>query len=244
MTSAATLVAATAANISGWHDANLRSLGHTTEWTDGAWLTPDAVPSIFFSAIATRPGASGAHIAGRLRQVGWVSAYDPWSDTGLDELGFQFEGDHAWMVRQPGPLASPAVGPPPGLIVEPVRDAGELSDFEAAAAVGFGSLVPAPFTWHGPPLLDDARMHLWRGRIDGHTVAVSMGFVEAGVVGVYGVATHPEWRRQGIGTVMTCRALLADPSLPAVLQPSAMAEPLYASLGFRRFATFRSWSRP
>ena len=87
-------------------------------------------------------------------------------------------------------------------------------------------------------------MHLWRGRVEDRTVAVSMAFVEAGVVGIYGVATHPEWRRRGIGTAMTLRALEADPTLPAVLQPSAMAEPMYAALGFRRFATFRAWSKP
>ena len=123
------LVVASAANISGWHDANLRSLGYATEWTDGAWLTPDPVPAIFFNAIAMRPGASGAAIAGRVRHGGWVSVYDPWADTGLDELGFHLDGDHAWMVRQPGPLpelpapADAGAPLPAGLSIEPVRDA-------------------------------------------------------------------------------------------------------------------------
>ena len=43
---------------------------------------------------------------------------------------------------------------------------------------------------------------------------------------------------------MTRRAIEAGPTLPAVLQPSAMAERMYAALGFRRFTTFRAWSRP
>jgi hypothetical protein len=35
----------------------------------------------------------------------------------------------------------------------------------------------------------------------------------------------------------------AGPNVPAVLQPSEMAEGMYQRLGFRRFATFRSWDR-
>jgi hypothetical protein len=42
---------------------------------------------------------------------------------------------------------------------------------------------------------------------------------------------------------MTWAAVAADPSIPAVLQPSEMAVSLYARLGFEGFTTFRSWAR-
>ena len=173
VTSAAALVVASAANISGWHDANLRSLGYATEWTDGAWLTPDSVPVIFFNAITMRPGASGTAIAGRVRHDGWVSVYDPWADTGLDELGFHLDGDHAWMVRQPGPLPATrrprravAAGRPVHRARPHRRRAGRLRG-RRGGRLRVGR--PVALHWHGPPLLDDARMHLWRGRVGDRT---------------------------------------------------------------------------
>ena len=41
----------------------------------------------------------------------------------------------------------------------------------------------------------------------------------------------------------TARTVAAAPDLPAVLQPSEMAEPIYRRLGFERFTTFRTWTR-
>jgi len=63
------------------------------------------------------------------------------------------------------------------------------------------------------------------------------------VLGIYGVATIPAMRGRGYATAMTTRALATAGDLPAVLQPSTMAEPLYGRLGFARFGTFRSWAR-
>ena len=159
----------------------------------------------------------------------------------LDGSGFSVEGDHPWMVRAPGALA---VSAPEGLRVERVTDAAGLADFELASAIGFGSPPQAAFTWHAPAVLADPRLQLWRGRLDNRTVSASMSFVEAGVVGIYGVSTVPDARRRGFAGALTRAALSADPSLPSVLQPSTSAEPLYRQLGYRRFTTFRTWVRP
>ncbi len=48
---------------------------------------------------------------------------------------------------------------------------------------------------------------------------------------------------RGAGLAITARTLAAAPDLPAVLQPSDMAEPMYRRLGFARFTTFRTWIR-
>ena len=45
------------------------------------------------------------------------------------------------------------------------------------------------------------------------------------------------------GEPISNKRLEARPGLPAVLQPSAMAERLYGRLGFQRFTTFRAWDR-
>jgi hypothetical protein len=238
---AAALVAATAANLAGWHDLMLRALGHATTHQGGLWLTPDRVPQIFFSAIAIRPGASPEVCAAGTSTAAWIAVCDPWSDLSLEDSGFSVEGDHPWMVRGPGALA---ISPPDGLSVERVTDADALADFERASAIGFGSPPQPPFTWHAPSVLADPRLHLWRGRHEGRTVSASMSFVEAGVVGVYGVSTIPDARRRGFAGALTRAALSADASLPSVLQPSSMAEPLYRQLGYLRFTTFRTWVRP
>lgn len=237
----AALVAATAANLAGWHDLMLRALGHATRQDGGLWLTGDRVPQIFFSAIAVRSRASSEACAAGTSTAVWIAVCDPWNDLSLDGSGFSVEGDHPWMVRAPGALA---VAAPEGLRVERVTDAAGLADFELASAIGFGSPPQAPFTWHAPAVLADPRLQLWRGRLDNRTVSASMSFVEAGVVGVYGVSTVPDARRRGFAGALTRAALSADPSLPSVLQPSTSAEPLYRQFGYRRFTTFRTWVRP
>ena len=250
------LVAAAAANLAGWHDLHVRALGFSTEWRDGLWLTPDAVPAIFFHAIAIRPGASAATVGERVARHRWASVSDPWADLSMPAQGYALDGDHPWMVREPTPIRSeeqapirseePAprsTGRACDLVVEQVRDPDALADFERVAALGFGAQPRPPFSWHAPPLLSEPRLQIWRGRVGGDTVAVSMGFAEAGVLGIYGVTTLPEARGRGYGTALTRHTIEAVPALPAVLQPSTMAERLYARLGFRRFTSFRAWER-
>lgn len=239
----ARLVAAAAANLAGWHEANLRALGYRNEHVDGLWLTPDRVPPIFFSAVAIRPGASAQAAVSRVPASGWVSISDPWGDLALSTLGFSSDGDHPWMVRPPGASGHPEELPPE-LRIERVTEPEGLHDFELAAAAGFGSDPQPRFTWHAPPALADPRIAFWRGLVGGMTVAGSMSFVHAGVVGVYSVSTVPGARRRGYASALTWVALTADPALPSVLQPSPMAESLYGRLGYERFAAFRSWARP
>jgi hypothetical protein len=238
---AAALVAAAAANLAAWHDLHLRSLGHHSGWRDGLWLTPDAVPVIFFSAIAVRPGADHRVVAAGTAPSGWSAACDPWQELPLADLGYQHVSDQPWMSRPAGQISG--VRLPPGLVIERVASVADLVRFEATAAAGFESGAVAPHTWHGPDVLTDPRLAMWLGLVDGDPVSVSMGFREAGVLGIYGVATIPAMRRRGFATALTVQAIAIDPDVPAVLQPSALAEPLYRRLGFTRFGAFRTWAR-
>lgn len=237
---AAWLVAAAAANLAGWHDLHLRSLGHTTVWRDGLWLTTEQVPVIFFSAIAVRPGADGPVVATETPDTIWTAACDPWADLDLGGSGYEHLSDQPWMARPAGPV--PNAGSPTGLVIERVADVADLVLFEATAAAGFDAGEVAPHTWHGPAVLVDPRLDLWLGLVDGRPATVAMGFREAGVLGVYGVTTVPPMRRRGLATAMT-RHAVGQARMPAVLQPSRMAEPMYHRLGFRRFGAFRSWAR-
>jgi hypothetical protein len=243
------LVASTAANLAGWHDAHARSLGRSTGWHAGVWRSPDPIPYIFFSAIAIRPQASPLEFATGTPADRWIAVCDPWNDVALGAHGFAFDGDHPWMVRPAeasaadGARTGTTYDPPMDLRIDGVASGAELVDFERCAAAGFGTPLPAPFTWHGPSLIEDRRLRMFRGRIGEETVSVAMAFLEAGVVGVYSVTTVASARGNGYASALTARACAEWPDFPIVLQPSAMAESLYRRLGFTRFTTFRSWTR-
>ena len=95
--------------------------------------------------------------------------------------------------------------------------------YDTYAAVGFGEGTP----WHH-----------YLGYLDGKAVAITSLLLHAGIAGVYGVATIPEARKQGVGATMTLHALHAARALGykiAVLSPSDMSEGIYARLGFREY---------
>ncbi|HXX79773.1 MAG TPA: GNAT family N-acetyltransferase, partial [Ktedonobacteraceae bacterium] len=69
----------------------------------------------------------------------------------------------------------------------------------------------------------------------------------AGVAGIYGVATIPQYRRQGIAATMTLHALHEAHKLGyriSILSPSKMSDALYRRIGFRDFCTImhHGWS--
>ncbi|MBX3029461.1 MAG: hypothetical protein KF809_04840 [Chloroflexi bacterium] len=235
------LTAAAAANMAGWHDLHIRSLGRVTAWEGGLWHSTDVLPSIFFQAVAIRPGASTDVLARIVPREGWVAVCDPWWDMDPTALGFREQSSPGWMVRPAGPV--PDLPPPAALSIERVGDTAGMVAFEQTAAVGFEAGVIRPGTWHGPEVARDPRLITIVGWADGRPAAVGMGFVEAGVIGVYGITTVPEARRRGFASSVTGHILAQRPDLPAVLQPSTMARPIYERLGFVPFGRFRTWAR-
>jgi ribosomal protein S18 acetylase RimI-like enzyme len=170
------------------------------------------------------------------------SVRDSWTALGdLTPLGFRPAEAGEWHARPAGPAESPDVAPA-DLVISQVRSRDELAEFESASLEGFGGPPPrVPFRVHAPGVLDDARMHVFLARLNGEVVSVSMAYVSAGVVGVYGVATLPTYRRRGFGAAVTWRALSCAPQLPAVLQPSKLGAGMYRRLGFRRVGCFTAW---
>ena len=127
-------LAAAAANLAGWHDLQLRSLGHATERDDGWWWTPDDVPGLYLRAIALAPGADPGRIAARLHPASWTGLSDPWGTADPTPYGFLIDGDRPWMHRPAGPLQPGTL--PPGVSLERVTDAEGLVALELAAARG------------------------------------------------------------------------------------------------------------
>lgn len=82
------------------------------------------------------------------------------------------------------------------------------------------------------------------GRYDGEPVATAELTVGGGVVGLYNIATRPEYRGRGIGSAMTVQPLVdarAAGHQTAILQASADGQSLYARLGFTSFGTITEY---
>jgi ribosomal protein S18 acetylase RimI-like enzyme len=238
-----------ARNLAGWHQVSLDALGAPNERTADAWWTATDVAPIFLRWVTLRDTGAGTADAATLSTFAatalastrrFVGISDPWARLDLAPHGFKRGHDEPWMERPASPVDDAV---PATLRIVRVSDEGTLREFERVSAVGFGVPVPEPFTWHAPPLLHEPRFRMLLGYEGDRAVSASIGFAEAGVVGIYGVATIPDARGRGYGAALTRHTLLADPSRPAILQPSVLAEPMYARLGFRRIATVGSWHR-
>jgi ribosomal protein S18 acetylase RimI-like enzyme len=84
--------------------------------------------------------------------------------------------------------------------------------------------------------VDEHAFHVRIARLSGESVATGFAFDLDGDSGIYNVGTHDHARRRGLGAAVT--ALLvhdaaARGSRTATLQSTAMAERVYAAVGFR-----------
>ncbi|MEU4475188.1 GNAT family N-acetyltransferase [Micromonospora sp. NPDC023888] len=81
------------------------------------------------------------------------------------------------------------------------------------------------------------------GRLDdGRIVGTAVAWLSHGVLTLYYVGTHPEYRRQGIGAAMTRAALDVAHERgirTASLSSTVAGEPVYRRLGFRTVGTYR-----
>ena len=88
---------------------------------------------------------------------------------------------------------------------------------------------------------DASAFHVLVARLGGENVATGVAFDHDGDCGIYNVTTLAPARRRGIGTALTAR-LLRDAAgrgcSTASLQSTAMAEGVYAAVGFRDLGRF------
>jgi ribosomal protein S18 acetylase RimI-like enzyme len=96
-----------------------------------------------------------------------------------------------------------------------------------------------------PPALleraDHAAFNLRVARLDGRCAAAALAFDHAGDCGIFNVGTLPYARRRGLGTALTAlqlRDAAARGCSTASLQSTAMAERVYAAVGFRDLGRF------
>ena len=153
------------------------------------------------------------------------------------------------------PILGPDVGvgrEPPGLTIEQVTDAETLKQSCQVVSRGVfewpDCAVDALLDYHlSVGLGAQSPQRCYIGRLRGELVAKSELVLGAGVAGIYGVATVPQARRQGIGTALTLTALREARALGyrvGILQSSEMGYSVYQRIGFREYCKQGNYDWP
>jgi ribosomal protein S18 acetylase RimI-like enzyme len=194
---------------------------------------------MYFSAITLRSDAPVEAVADAAGAVG-----DSWQTIDLAQFGFRDWRHEPWFLRPASELSSEET--PPELELVRVATAQEVEELEAVSVRGFGNEDDKiePGTIHPPTILDDPRMVIWLGRVEGKPVGAAMSYRTDEAVGIFGVTTIASMRRRGYGSALTRAAMLVDTGLPSILAPSPEGEAMYRRLGFEHVGELRIWNRP
>jgi GNAT superfamily N-acetyltransferase len=139
---------------------------------------------------------------------------------------------------------------PAGLKIIEVKDNNALKAWCHIACIGFGvpeNAEPTMLEWLKRDIQCELPLIHYLGLVDDVPVATSMSYFEAGVVGIYLVATLPEARNKGIGFAITQKPLKDAKKLGyriGTLQASQMGKPVYLRMGFKEYfqTGFYAWS--
>jgi GNAT superfamily N-acetyltransferase len=193
----------------------------------GTELTVDQIPKLkaFLSGLIADRGSSA---------IWWIGPQSK-PELGVALEGFTYVGDTPAMAADIAAAETPDAIP--GFRVERVVESGAQSLWARTAAIGTG-------------LSDETSLsepsyraqHRYIGFLDGVPVATSALVMEAGVAGIYGVATAPPARKRGIGRYMTALPLAEARKAGyqiAILQASSMGRPIYERMGFVIVGSYR-----
>ena len=135
---------------------------------------------------------------------------------------------------------------PEGLRIERVTDPSILDRIAMVDSLAFGGDAAVTRRFLPDAVLEDPTQRIYAAWIDDDVVAAGESSVVEGVLGVFGIATHPDHRRRGIGAAVTSY-LIADRAADAdlaVLDASDLGYRVYERLGFRSVSTWEVWVRP
>jgi ribosomal protein S18 acetylase RimI-like enzyme len=162
----------------------------------------------------------------------------------LDRQGLSLASEMPGMVAE-------ALRPPqrslPGMRIQPLSNEPARQAFCQIGAVCFH----VPLMWFDEifdeqtPLREECAG--WVGYLDGQPVATAATVVHGGVIGVYNIATLPEFRERGLGEAIMRHAIQAAKEKSGldrtILQATRQGLHLYESMGYRsvtRFLVFTS----
>jgi ribosomal protein S18 acetylase RimI-like enzyme len=135
------------------------------------------------------------------------------------------------------------VDPPAGVEIVRVDDPAVLDRIAEVDAIAFGGEPARGFL--PDAMLDDPAQGVYAARVDGAIVGSGECIVVDGVMGVFGIATLPEYRRRGIAAALTSRMIRdrAHEIDLACLDASELGQRVYERLGFLANSTWEVWVR-
>lgn len=151
-------------------------------------------------------------------------------------------------TQMPGMIATellPATRPLPECEMRAVDSTLVLSDFRIVGSRCF----QVPQAWFDEVFdggtLERIPFRAWVGYVDGRPIATAATVAVEGVLGIYNVATLPDFRGAGYAEAIM-RACVAEENarygeMPLVLQSTASGLALYKRLGFIPATHFRVW---
>lgn len=179
------------------------------------------------------PEQASEEVRGWLRQMGWEHA----------------ESDVAMACEM---KALPALSQRPMFHVRRVESIEDMQLFGALISTIFEQDAPVEaaevrevYSAMRPPEQGQMDWQLLIGSEDNIPVATASVFIRDGVASINDIATHPAYRRRGIGTAMFEAALQCIHESGAgwcVLQASESGQPLYARQGFSALGTLDTWN--
>lgn len=210
---------------------------------------------VLVTDVDAAPGAVAAAV-GVMRDRGapWTVTVRDGVDAGigmaLAELGLVPDEDPSAPGMAMHPIAVAGSGPAGRASAHDIRDVrggAGFADHLAVLVGGFGMPAELVARVMNPELAKADDVRLYVGYLDGRAVSCGAGIRTGRTIGVYNIATVPQARRRGFGAEMTDRVAadgLAAGCDTAILQASAMGQPIYERLGYRTVVRYREWMDP
>jgi GNAT superfamily N-acetyltransferase len=137
------------------------------------------------------------------------------------------------------------------LEITEIQDLAHLSILRDLEMRGFGATEEMAQLYHdvyaGAGFSNGLPWRHFLGWLRGEPVAIASLLYSAGVAGIYGIATVPEARRQGVGAAMTLHVLRYARSTGyriAILSPTDMSEAIYRHIGFNDYCKIHHYGSP
>jgi hypothetical protein len=207
-----------------------------------ARLTPDSLKGRVAAAIEYFRGVSRPF-------SWWVGPGDLPADLGdaLQEAGLEAAEAEVAMAADLEAVRDERQ-PPRGLRIERVRTVEQVREFAEINAANWDPPDADVIRFYEaatPVLLaGDTPLWLYLAYLGDRPVATAELTVAGGVVGLYGISTLKDFRRQGIGGAMTLQPLLNAKEAghtTAVLQASADGVSVYSRIGFQAVGQFTEY---
>lgn len=167
----------------------------------------------------------------------------------LMQQGWQYAESDTAMVREMSDL--PVISPRRGFRVHEVTSAADIQLFGRIISTIFERDAPVEalevrevYSAMSPPAPGQTHWQLLIGVEKGLPVATASLFVRDGIASINDLATHPAYRRQGIGTAMfeaTLQRIYNSGAAWCVLQASEEGQALYSRYGFNMMGAFHVW---